>query len=383
VSWRETTLGEILTLKRGYDLAARDRRPGPYPIISSSGITDWHADYKVKGPGVVTGRYGTLGQVFFEEGDFWPLNTSLYVQDFKGTYPRFAAYLLSTLNLSAQSGAAAVPGINRNHLHNLPVEVPTPNLQRRIADILSSYDDLIENNSRRIAIFDDVAQRLFEEWFVRPIRKLPIPGDRLSEWSLPDGWAFSPLGNISSVTMGQSPPSSEYNRDGTGMPFHQGVTEFAGYFHGTDLFCNSPERYRTAREGDILFSVRAPVGRIALALHSLVIGRGLSAIRATSIEQSYLLAHLKSQFSTTDMFGSGTIYKSITKDDLLTVPILVPDCETLKRFAHIADDCLASIRSLHLANTNLCTTRDLLLPKLISGEIEARAAEETLDTAVP
>ena len=90
--WRLVTLGEVIELKRGYDLPQRERAPGSVPLVSSSGVTDYHAEAKVRGPGVATGRYGTLGQVFFVPDDFWPLNTTLYVRDFKGNDPRFISY---------------------------------------------------------------------------------------------------------------------------------------------------------------------------------------------------------------------------------------------------------------------------------------------------
>lgn len=89
--WRETSLGDIIELKRGYDLPQQLRTPGRIPLVSSSGVTDHHDVAKVRGPGVVTGRYGTLGQVFFIAEDFWPLNTTLYVRDFKGNDPRLTS----------------------------------------------------------------------------------------------------------------------------------------------------------------------------------------------------------------------------------------------------------------------------------------------------
>ena len=134
--WHETSLGEVIELKRGYDLPKRERIPGSVPLVSSSGITDYHAKAKVKGPGVVTGRYGTLGQVFFVRDDFWPLNTTLYVRDFKGHDPRFISYFLRTLDFSAYSDKAAVPGLNRNHLHQDIVRVPPLGEQRAIARVL-------------------------------------------------------------------------------------------------------------------------------------------------------------------------------------------------------------------------------------------------------
>ena len=96
--WQEASLGEVIELKRGYDLPQRKRIPGSVPLVSSSGVTYYHAEAKVRGPGVVTGRYGTLGEVFFVPSDFWPLNTTLYVRDFKGNDPRFVSYFLRGLD---------------------------------------------------------------------------------------------------------------------------------------------------------------------------------------------------------------------------------------------------------------------------------------------
>jgi len=164
--WSATELGDIVTLKRGYDLPTRQRRPGSVPIVSSSGITGYHDEAKQPGPGVVTGRYGTLGEVFYVDGPYWPLNTALYAQDFHGNDPRFVAHLLRSLNLGASQGAAAVPGVNRNILHRLPVAKPPVPTQRKVAAFLSAYDDQIENNTRRIKILEEMAQRIYREWFV-------------------------------------------------------------------------------------------------------------------------------------------------------------------------------------------------------------------------
>ncbi|HRW91226.1 MAG TPA: restriction endonuclease subunit S, partial [Flavobacteriales bacterium] len=189
-AWNDCLLGDVITLKRGYDLARHQRRPGPFPIVSSSGITDHHDEAKVKGPGVVTGRYGTLGEVYYIEDDYWPLNTSLYVQDFKGNDPRFVAYFLTQLNFGGQNAAGAVPGVNRNHLHVMRVSVPDLPTQRRIAGILSAYDELIANNQQRIAILEEMARALYREWFVR----YKAPGVRIPAGSqLPEGWEVKRL----------------------------------------------------------------------------------------------------------------------------------------------------------------------------------------------
>ena len=146
--WQEASLGEVIELKRGYDLPQRKRIPGSVPLISSSGVTYYHTEAKVRGPGVVTGRYGTLGEVFFVPSDFWPLNTTLYVCDFKGNDPRFISYFLRGLDFSAYSDKAAVPGLNRNHLHQTAVRYPADiTEQRAIAHVLGTLDDKIEMKS--------------------------------------------------------------------------------------------------------------------------------------------------------------------------------------------------------------------------------------------
>src|ERR687886_2444221 len=105
--WIECRLGDVLTLQRGFDLPNQQRRDGNIPIVSSSGISGYHNEAKVKAPGVVTGRYGTLGEVFYISKDFWPLNTTLYIRDFKGNDPKFISYFLQTLNLAHQNAAGA------------------------------------------------------------------------------------------------------------------------------------------------------------------------------------------------------------------------------------------------------------------------------------
>jgi len=199
-------LGDVLTLQRGYDLPGPTRVPGTIPVISSSGRTGFHNEAKVRGPGVVIGRYGTLGDVYFVPEDFWPLNTALYVRDFKGNDPRFCAYLLKTVAVASTGTGAAVPGVNRNALHELPVRYHPPSVQHRIASILSAYDDLIKINERRIAILEDMARRIFREWFVdfRFPGHEGVPMVDTEAGRMPEGWASRVFGDIASLDKGVS-----------------------------------------------------------------------------------------------------------------------------------------------------------------------------------
>ena len=175
-SWIETNLGEVLELKRGYDLPRQSRMPGTVPVISSSGATDTHSEARVEGPGVVTGRYGNIGQVFYVPEDFWPLNTTLYVRDFKGNDPLFICHFLCGLDFSAHSGKTAVPGVNRNHLHRTRVVFP-PDIgeQRTIAAILSSVDAAAAKGRSQIDSAEVVKAALMSVLLTGELRVTPDP----------------------------------------------------------------------------------------------------------------------------------------------------------------------------------------------------------------
>lgn len=140
MAFREVALGEVCELKRGYDLPVPRRRPGPVPVVSSRGVSGSHDTARVPGPGVVTGRTGTIGRVFLVAEDFWPLNTTLYVRDFKGNDPRFVAHLLETLDFAAFDDRAVLSGVRRVDLHAAAVRRPPLREQRAIARVLDLLD---------------------------------------------------------------------------------------------------------------------------------------------------------------------------------------------------------------------------------------------------
>lgn len=163
-AWRSDRLGSVVTLQRGFDLPHRLRLPGEVPIVTSSGVDEFHSEAKVTGPGVVTGRYGTIGEVFLVEQDFWPLNTTLYVRDFHGNDVRFISYLLRTVDYASHSGKSGVPGVNRNDLHELSVSLPSCYAeQQAIAEALSDADALIESLSLLLAKKRQIKQGAMQE----------------------------------------------------------------------------------------------------------------------------------------------------------------------------------------------------------------------------
>ena len=255
MSWRDCTLGDVMTLKRGHDLPEKNRQPGNVPVVSSSGITGYHNAPKAEPPGVVTGRYGTLGEVFFVEEPFWPLNTALYVIDFKENDPRFVAYLLRNTLRNYQSEKAAVPGVNRNVLHTLPVRAPGLDDQKAMVGILSAYDDLIENNKRRIELLEESARLLYREWFVH----FRFWGHERVEIidGIPDGWEKRRIAELADVFRGKSYKSSELV-ESEGQPFVnlKCIERFGGFrTSGLKWFQGQHKDQHCVEPGDIVIAV--------------------------------------------------------------------------------------------------------------------------------
>ncbi|MCE2399762.1 restriction endonuclease subunit S [Candidatus Poribacteria bacterium] len=260
--------------------------------------------------------------------------------------------------------------------------LPLPT-QRKIAAILSTYDDLIENNTRRIKILEDMAQTLYREWFVH--YRFPghenVPMVQSELRPIPQGWEVKQLGEMCNILMGLSPKSEFYNETGEGLPFHQGVTDFGSRFPTDRVYCTVQKRI--AETDDILFSVRAPVGRINIANKRIVIGRGLSAIRSKSNNQHFILHQLKDRFQEEDTMGSGTIFNAITKADLLGIQLLKPTSAIVAKFEKTVGPISSELATLTIKNANLRQTRDLLLPKLISGEIDVSDLDIDTDDVQP
>jgi type I restriction enzyme S subunit len=183
-AWQTQSLGNVITLKRGYDLRKVDLSLGDVPVISSSGLMGYHNIAKVNGPGVVTGRYGTIGEVYYVEEDFWPLNTTLYVEDFKGNYPLFIYYLLQALDFRKFSDKTGVPGVNRNDLHKINVAIPSMPEQQKISEILNAWDKLIKLMEQAISAKQRFKEGLTQQLLSGEKRFPEFQGQRCRETTL-------------------------------------------------------------------------------------------------------------------------------------------------------------------------------------------------------
>ncbi|MFG0764313.1 restriction endonuclease subunit S [Aeromonas media] len=189
--WERKPLGSVCTLQRGLDLPTPQRVKGIFPLVSSSGVIDTHIEGPIKGPGVITGRSGSVGKVFFVNEDFWPLNTTLYVRDFHGNEPRFVFHLLNHFDLQRFAGGAGVPTLNRNDVHGEPVFVPSDvQEQQRIVAILDEAFEAIaaaranaeQNCQNARALFESYLQSVFSQHG--------------------DGWTEKPLGEMATFRNG-------------------------------------------------------------------------------------------------------------------------------------------------------------------------------------
>ena len=292
-------------------------------------------------------------------------------------------YLDSETTRSYMKGAyttgAAIPRVVLKDFKLASIKFASLPIQRKIAAILSAYDDLIENNLRRIKILEEMAQNLYREWFV----KFRFPGHEQARFvdsplgMIPEGWEVKKLGECCELIMGQSPKSSFYNEMGEGLPFHQGVTNFGDRFPTDRVYCTVADRI--AEANDIMLSVRAPVGRINIALHRLVLGRGVSAVRARDGHQNFLFHQLKEVFSEEDLMGNGAIFKAVTKSDLTEIQLLHPALSMVEEFDGMVHSVDLQIKVLTSKNKSLRRTREMLLPRLISGEVDV----SELDIAIP
>lgn len=283
-SWRERTLGEVVGLQRGYDLTADERAEGNVPVMGAAGHNGYHNEAKVSAPGIVVGRSGgSFGQVHFCETDFWPHNTAMFVTDFKGNDPYFVFYLLKLLNFASLNSGSAQPSLNRNYLYPVKAMVPGPADQVNVVSIIRKIDQKIALNNKINAELEAMAKLIYDYWFIqfdfpdengKPYKS---SGGKMVwceqlKWEIPDGWEPRELHQIANITMGQSPAGSSFNSDGRGMLFYQGSTDFGWLFPTARQYTTEPSRL--AKEGDILLSVRAPVGdmNIANSIAALAVG---------------------------------------------------------------------------------------------------------------
>lgn len=315
---------------------------------------------------------GEIGMLKTDDKVFLGQRTVMYRANTDICDSRFIYYSLLApfcqANIKAYGSGSTVEHMKVPDSKKIKLKLPPLPTQRKIASILSAYDDLIENNLKRIKLLEEQAQLTYEEWFVR----MKFPGYETAvvdeETGLPEGWEEKKLVECCHLTMGQSPKSKFYNDQKNGLPFHQGVKDYGFRFPKNSSW--STEGKRIAEEGSILFSVRAPVGRLNIAIEKIILGRGLAAINHKEGWNSFLLYQLQNIFFRDNLMGGGSIFNSVTKRDVQEIKLIHANAELTKKFDLIASDIDDSIKLLTKQNQLLKEARDLLLPRLMMGMID-------------
>ena len=395
--WVTTTLGSLLSLSNGKSSPERFN-DSPYPVYGSNGIIGFSNEVNAIPGTIIIGRVGSYcGSVYFSNNACWVTDNAIRAHAMNRNDAKFLFYLLHTLRLNDLRTGSGQPLLNQTILSQIPVTIPSPLEQRAIAHILGTLDDKIELNLQMNETLEAIARAIFKSWFVDfdPVQakmegRKPVGMDSETATlfpaefqdsalgKIPKGWAVTTVNEVFNLTMGQSPPGSTYNEDENGSPFYQGRKDFGFRYPTRRVYCSAPTRF--AEKGDTLVSVRAPVGDINMAKEKCSIGRGLAAIRHKTGSRSYTyytMQSLKDVFSVYE--GYGTVFGAIKKADFQTLSQLKPSNEIIEAFERFVYPFDQSIENNDNQSHTLSEIRNLLLPKLLSGEIRVGRTDERLE----
>lgn len=371
MTWNPCALGQVMALQRGPDLPDAQRQDGDVPMVSSSEVTGRHSIAKARAPGVVTGRHGTLGEVCYIDEVYWPLDTALYVTDFKGSHPRFVAYLLKYVVRNLQGDEAAVPRVNRNPLHALEVQCPGDvGLQESIASRHSAYEDRIENNRRRMALLEEAARQLYREWFVR----LCFPGHEHTRMrgGSPAGWVQRRLGDSCAEIRDSVKPSDlEAETAYIGLEHMPRRSISLDAWGAVEEGTSDKHRFR---RGDILFGrIRPYFHEFGVAFVDGVASSDTIVIRPLdSSTRALVLMTVSSDQCvalTSQAMRAGSKMPRADGEQMQAYPVSLPPRGLSSGFEKIVSTIVTQLGTLAFAREKLRAARDLVFPRLMSGEL--------------
>jgi len=376
---KEFLLKDLVKIKNGKDHKILSN--GNIPIFGSGGIMRYGNQYLYNKPSILLPRKGTLSNIQFSKIPFWTVDTIYYTEINEDiAEPYFLYNYLKLLNLESLNTGTGVPSMTFDSYYNLKITLPHLDIQKKIANTLADIDNKIELNNELNDNLEQIAKTLYDYWFVQfdfpNVEGKPFKSsggemvyDEILKKEIPNGWEVKSFGQIANITMGQSPVGSSYNDDGEGLIFYQGSTDFGWRFPTVRQFTTKPARF--AKKGDILLSVRAPVGTFNVAKEDCCIGRGLSALNSKDNFNSFLLyqmSYFKKRFD--NINSVGTTFGSITKDDLQSLILYYPTSDILHQFESIVATFDKKIFINSQQNQELASLRDWLLPMLMNGQVK-------------
>lgn len=389
-------LGDIIELLYGKSLPERDRVAGIYPVVGSGGVSGYHNVYLCEGPGIIVGRKGSIGTIQYIKDNYYPIDTVFYVkQKIKRMPIKYIYYLLTQLNLPLLNTDAAVPGLNRDVALSQNIKyAENQKAQEKIVDILSNYDDLIENNNKRIKILEEMAQKIYKEWFV----DFKFPGYETATFKqtelgkIPSDWEFIKLQKILSLQHGYAFKSSQFSDNKTNKILVR-MGNFQSYggvqFEDNTKCLIDGEQYQekyvlnakdlvmvlsdVTREGRIIGNV----GFIPEDNNTYLLNQRVARINTDEKYKQFLMLLFNSKIFKNHCLSradSATVL-NLSNDDIYDYKISFPNDSILSKFNQIITPILKKISIVISKNQILKQTRDLLLPRLISGEIDVENLE--------
>lgn len=375
---------DFVRLNRGFDLPDSKLVYGIYPVVASTTIKAYHDSYKVSPPVVVTGRSGSLGKVQYINEKCWPLNTSLYSKDFKGNNPSYVYYFLQTMHLEQYNAGAGVPTLNQNHLQRLKIKIHPKEQQGDVAAILSAYDNLIENNNKRIKLLEQIAENLYKEWFIR----FRFPGYESVEFEhgLPKGWKIKTLADFGITLDSGSRPkggidtSLENGMPSLGAESINGLGEFdysAVKLVPSDFF-EKQKRGKSTGNDILVYKDGAYIGKTTIFRNGFPYDQFIvnEHVFILDLEDKiyknylYFTLHQKAYFTMMQNLNRNAAQPGLSKPDINRVKITIPREDTTIMFNKHVEPILDMVFTLSKENYNLIRQRDLLLPRLMSGKLE-------------
>lgn len=310
----------------------------------------------------------------------------LITTDSKKILKDYVYHLFKTKTVREQirltSSGSKVKHTSPERIYDVKVPLPTVFEQQKIVDVLDALETKIELNNRINAELEAMAKTLYDYWFVQfdfpdaNGKPYKTSGGKMVynptlKREIPEGWSDKTLSQIAHITMGQSPEGSSYNEEGVGTIFYQGSTDFGWLFPASRQYTTAPSRM--AKKGDILLSVRAPVGDMNIANSDCCIGRGLAALNSKTGSDGFLFCVMKYFKQIFDRRNSeGTTFGSITKNDLHSLKLAYPTVDLLKKYDDVVTNYNRIIFERSLENRELISLRDWLLPMLMNGQVTVR-----------
>lgn len=384
--WQSGELLQFLELQRGVDLPVQDRKGGNVPIFGSNGMLGFHDTSVSDGPGVITGRSGTIGKVFYSECHYWPLNTSLYVKNFKGNFPKFIYYKLQALGLERFATGTGVPTLNRNVAHKESVAFPPFFEQQKIAAILTTVDGKLDVIARQIKAIKTLKQGLIQTLFSRGVGTQDADGHWVphtkfkdsEQGQIPAIWEAVPQGTVSTFFNGRAYKLTEWEETGKPVIRLQNLTGSGDKYYYSNLAL--PE-HQYVNNGDLLYMWSASFGPY--------IWWGEKAIYHYHIWKVECGERLDKLFMYYSLFGltasmkrktHGSTMMHLTKAGMEKYPMVLPPLAEQRQIAKILSTVDSKIELLTARQTQFMNLKRGLMQKLLTGEWRVRldgSASET------